>query len=162
MYYAIFKNEKLNDIIKMIDEKDIYDDDKNDFGYETESHITLLYGIHPKEINKEEIFEYLKSIKSLELEIDNVSIFENDKFDVVKFDIKPTKELLKIRKYLIENIKNTQSFDGYHPHMTIAYVKKGEGEKYIKNLKEKIKIKLDKVCYSNPKYKKEFFDLEDK
>jgi len=60
----------------MIDEKDIYDDDKNDFGYETESHITLLYGIHPKEINKEEIFEYLKSIKSLELEIDNVSIFE--------------------------------------------------------------------------------------
>ena len=56
-----------NDFLKIIDEKDLYlgetqkDIDDDEYGLESEPHITLLYGIHPKENNKEEILDWLKS-----------------------------------------------------------------------------------------------------
>jgi 2'-5' RNA ligase len=155
-----------NDFLKIIDEKDLYlgetqkDIDDDEYGLESEPHITLLYGIHPKENNKEEILDWLKTLNPMKLELSKVGIFENEKYDVVKIEIKPTEQLLKYRKYIEETFKNTQTFDDYHPHMTLAYVKPGKGKKYIKTLDKKLKLIFNEAIYSDSNYKKEYIKLK--
>lgn len=156
-----------DDFLKIIDEKDLYlgetqkDIDDDEYGLESEPHITLLYGIHPKENDKEEILDWLKTLKPIELELSKIGIFENEKFDVVKIEIKPTEQLLKYRKHIEETFKNTQTFDGYNPHMTLAYVKTGKGKKYIQTLKEKLKLNFNEVIYSDSSYKKKYIKLKE-
>ena len=154
------------EFLNIIDEKDLYlgenqkDIDDDEFGLESNPHITLLYGIHPKENNKDEIIDWLKTLKPIVLKLSKIGIFENEKFDVVKIDIEPTKQLLEYRKYAIDNIVNTQSFDGYHPHMTLAYVKPGKGKNYIKTLEKKLKLNFNVAIYSESNYKKEYIKLK--
>ena len=76
-------------IISNIDENDLYKPEDEHYGRETEPHLTLLYGLH-KEVTKEEISTIFKDTKSTDfkIQIDGISIFENDEFDVVKMDIK--------------------------------------------------------------------------
>lgn len=164
MLYSDINKKEWNKFLNLIDKDDLYlgenqkDIDDEEFGLEKEPHITILWGIHPLK-NKEKVFEWLKNLKPIELEFNKISMFENEKYDVVKIDIKPTEELLKYRKYAIENIENTQTFDGYKPHITISYVKKGTGKKYIRNI-EKEKLIFNKVAYSEPDYNKTFFKLK--
>jgi 2'-5' RNA ligase len=102
----------------------------------------------------------LEDYKPIELKTGEVGMFETDKYDVIKIDVKPTKELLAYRKDLIENTKNTQTYDTYTPHMTIAYVKKGKGNKYIKKIKvEEMELEFDTIKYSDSNYKKKTIKL---
>jgi hypothetical protein len=80
----------------------------------------------------------------------NASLFENDDYDVLKFDVKQKmvddegeiyydkKEdvLYDINKELTDNFPFTTNFPDYHPHCTIGYLKKGEGKKYVEKLKD--------------------------
>ena len=69
--------------------------------------------------------------------------------------------MLKLRKYAIDNIENVQSFDGYHPHLTIAYVKSGKGKKYVQELKDKLELEFNEAIYSDSSYKKKYIKLND-
>jgi 2'-5' RNA ligase len=155
-----------NDFLKIVDKKDLYlgetkkDIDDDEYGLESEPHITLIYGIHPKENDKEEIIDWLKTLNPMKLELSKVGIFENEKYDVVKIEVEPTEQLLKYRKYIEETFENTQTFDNYNPHMTLAYVKSGKGKKYVQTLKEKLKLIFNEVIYSDSSYKKEYVKLK--
>lgn len=148
---------------RIVKEEDIYIDpeDVDEYGYEENPHITVLYGIHHDDIiDKSLIHKMIKSIPNLSFSVDNINHFSGEQYDVIKFNIPKTPELLKIRKEFETELPNTQTFPNYEPHMTIAYVKKGLGAKYDKLLKKALKFKFDKGVYSDPEYRKDYFDLK--
>jgi len=133
-----------------IDPKDLYEEEGEDYGYNDIPHITVLFGIHQDEIDPDVIMniikKYMKPIISMVYEI---SLFEtSNKYDVVKYEIPVTKRLKKYHDLFKNNFPNTQNFDEYNPHVTLAYVKKGLGKKYAKKLDEPFEIKFHKGVYS--------------
>lgn len=137
-----------NKILSQIDEDDVYTDPENKiFGYEYEPHVTLVHGFH-KEIDHKELIEDMYQLKSVDVKLTGVSGFENDEFDVLKIDVSPD-NLIKYRNHFLEKYKNTQDFEDYAPHITLAYLKKGTGKKYFNN-KPIGKVETTEVKYSSP------------
>lgn len=148
-----------DNIINNIKEKDLYDDGSGTFGREEFPHVTVLYGFHP-EVKSEELDELVKDLKPFELRVKGVSLFENKDFDVVKFDIEPNEEILKLREKLA-TLPHTLTYKDYKPHMTIAYVKSGEGKKYIKNFENPIVLRGNKLVFSNKNKEKKEYHLNE-
>ena len=158
---AYFDIPNWDSILNTINDDELYDDGSGTFGKENEPHITVLYGFHD-EVIAEDFIEILEEHGTqFRLKSKGISIFENENFDVVKFDIEPTEEILKLRQD-VETLPNTLTYKDYHPHMTIAYVKKGEGKKYIKDFGKKYVIfETDKLVFSDKnRNKKEFLSEE--
>lgn len=148
---------------RLVREEDIYEAPDDDYGFEDNPHITLLWGIHDDAIiDKSIIYNMIAEIPTLKFSVNEINIFSNDDspYDVVKFDIKPTKKLLDLREQFESDLPNTQTFPDYNPHMTIAYVKKGMGAKYRRILKKALKFKFTQGVYSDPNYRKVYIDLK--
>ena len=121
----------------------------NSFGLEENPHITILYGIHEDEVDPDVIMSIIEeNMEDVNVMISKISIFEMEEYDVVKYDIPLTKQILKYRKMFEDNFENTQDFSEYHPHMTIAYVKKNTGKKYESDLNEPFEVTFTKGVYS--------------
>ena len=133
-----------------IDPKDVYKKPYDDsYGIEDNPHVTVIYGIHEDEIDPEIIMDIIKNeMDGLTVDVDNISTFPGEEYDVVKYDIPVTDELKKYRDRFETSFANTQTFPEYHPHVTLAYVKPGEGEKYVKKLDEPFQLSFDKGVYS--------------
>jgi len=132
-----FDFPQMKEIHEKIDNEDLYEEEGDrTFGLEDEPHVTLLYGLE-KDVTPEQIKEIVSTFNYGKLMAHNASLFEND-YDVLKFDIKypegSDKFLHQCNKALKELPYNNQ-FPDYHPHMTIAYIKKGMGKKYTEMLK---------------------------
>ena len=131
MLYFTFP--EINKIHDAIDPEDIYTEEGDrSYGLEDEPHTTLLFGSH-SDVTTEDIKKVLDNYTYSPCKIYNVSLFENPKYDVLKFDVKgnnlhKTNEDLKQYPY-------TSDFPNYHPHLTIGYLKPGTGKKYTKMLK---------------------------
>jgi len=152
-------------LLSTIDDEDVYiEEGDKSFGKEDEPHITLLYGLHD-DIPDEEIKEISNKMSKCEINLKKISIFENDKFDVLKFDIidKSKSELSKMNKEYAK-LPHTTDYPDYHPHATIAYIKKGEGKKYCKTLTggDIIITKCDTIKYSKADGSKKYYKLKDK
>jgi hypothetical protein len=119
----------------IIDPKDLHE-----YGVETEPHVTGLYGILPSETVMNETQKVLKSFQkgNIRAALGECSLFKNDDFDVLKFDIL-SQDLNDINDLLTTNLDYQNSYDGYHPHMTVAYLKPGTGEKYVRKIQDKLK-----------------------
>lgn len=135
-----FDFPEMKNIHKLIEVDDIYNDEDNKHGLEDEPHTTLLYGLH----DNESIFKMSKYILENadydDCEIKDASLFENEKYDVLKFDVKG-RFLFKINKEL-SKLPHTTDYPDYHPHLTIGYLKPGCGKKYVKLIKEKYKKEI--------------------
>ena len=152
---CVMLNLKVDDwnkkIKSIIDEEDIYDEPG--FGLEDKCHVTVFFGIIP---DKSEPSEVKEKIKECDINIDkeyklqDISIFENDDYDVVKFDVKDCKELEEMNKFIKKTFPNKQDFPKYEPHVTVGYVKSGKGKKYIQKLKEPIIATPSRLTYSYP------------
>jgi len=131
-------------------EEDIYEDPSDDsYGLEEEPHITVLYGIHEDEIDPTVIVDMMEQkMEPVVVQISEIDIFENKDYDVVKYNVPVTKQLKKYRDMFIKAFENTQTYPDYHPHMTIAYVKKGTGKKYKKKLDTPFEVRFNKAVYS--------------
>ena len=117
------------DVLSIIDKEDIYDE--KGFGLEDKCHVTVFFGIIPDESNVNEIKEKIKDCDidiNKEYELEDISIFENDDYDVVKFDIKDCDELKKMHKFIKKTFPNKEDFPNYEPHVTIGYVRRGKGK----------------------------------
>jgi 2'-5' RNA ligase len=153
-----FDFPEMDEFHSQIDENDIYSEDGH--GLETEPHTTLLYGFHADEIEDDnEIIETITEEEIPELELYNVSIFENDDYDVLKFDVRQKMDeydkdediLYKINKKLTDKFPYSSDYPDYHPHATIGYLKKGEAGKYVEKFKDKIYSVIPKeIVYSKP------------
>jgi 2'-5' RNA ligase len=99
-----------------------------EYGIEERPHITCQYGFE-SDITIEEIGDFVNKIvkKPISLELGDITRFaDNPDYDVIKVDIKsPDLHELsdKIRKHFDGRLNIT--YPNYHPHLTLAYVKKG-------------------------------------
>lgn len=133
---------------KNIPESEVFKNpDDPSFGREDEIHLTVLYGIHSD--SAKDTKKVLAGQKPFDIELGKISIFSNEKFDVVKIGIQ-SKELLKLNKKFTEQIIFTNKYKEYEPHVTIAYVKKGKGWKYNGNsyFNERL-FEANQVCFSS-------------
>lgn len=67
---------------------------------------------------------------AVEYRFSGISLFENEKFDVLKFDVE-SEDLIEMNRVVSASFACNDSCSIYHPHATIAYLKKGKGEKYV-------------------------------
>jgi len=153
-----------------IDEDDVYIKPLDQsYGLETKPHVTVLFGIHEDEIDPETIANVIKSnMKPLTVKVDEIDVFEGPEYDVVKYNI-PISDELQGYHDLFKKFPNTQTFPEYKPHMTIAYVRSGEGKKYKRKLREPFEVTFTDGVYSyhdNPDdpedYTRKVYNLEDK
>ncbi len=84
--------------------------------------------------------------EKINITVKNITHFETPDYDVVKFDVE-SEQMSKLNKLMTDNFDYTNDYPDYHPHMTVAYVKKGMGKKYDKKQKS-IKMHGNKIIYS--------------
>lgn len=145
-----FDFPQLKELQDKIEQEDIYTEEGDKtYGLEDEPHTTILYGIHSNEVSDEEILNAVKDSNIGTIILHNASIFENDKYDVLKFDAF-NGELHKLNTKLQE-FPFTSDYPDYHPHATIGYLKKGTGKKYVELLKGvHYEVTPNKFVYSKP------------
>lgn len=97
-------------------------------GIENEPHITIKYGLHDQKFAP--ILSKVK-FKPIEFKLTQISLFENEKFDVLKFDVQ-SKQLHELNRIISDNFECTDTYPNYHPHSTIAYILPGKGNFYKK------------------------------
>ncbi len=139
-----------DDVMKIIDPADVYNDATNDYGVEKEPHITILFGFD-KAITGEQMKEHLSDLRqNIKFSLLGITCFEggeNKPFDVVKFDI-DSPDLVALNARVKKEIPNQVTFPVYHPHLTIAYVKSGTGKKYVKKFSEPQPMESNALLYS--------------
>lgn len=116
---------------KEIDEKDLYVVDQGgddwSYGFEDMPHLTVKFGLEFDE--PDQVIESLKGEKGGNVELDDVEIFDNEKYDVLVVKCK-SKALNKLHQKLTKDLEIEDKFPDYKPHITIAYFLKGKAKKY--------------------------------
>jgi hypothetical protein len=141
MLYLDFPKIQL--IHNLIVSNDIYNIDDVMYGLEKDPHITLLYGLH-SEVTEEQVKKICERCEFTDVIAYNVSLFEAENYDVLKFDIRyPNRSgaFLTRCNRMLRELPHTSTYPTYHPHLTIAYVKSGKGKKYVELMKN-IHIRL--------------------
>ena len=152
LHFSLPEMEKIH---SKIEEKDIYIEEDGSHGLEDEPHCTLLYGFVEDDLSPEQILDDVEKFDIPEkLELHDISLFKNEKYDVLKFDVNDSnKKLSDINRFLKDNYEYETDYPEYHPHCTIAYLKSGSGEKYVKIFKNiKLEAFPNKLIYSNGDY----------
>lgn len=133
-----------------IPEKEIYTEPgDNSYGRESTPHVTVKYGL--KTNDPGDVSPLVENYPPIKVKMGKVSIFENEKYDVVKVEI-DSPELHALNERIEQgadiSLPAGEKFD-YSPHATIAYVKPGEGQKYVgDNTFEGKEITLDEITVS--------------
>ena len=129
LYFAFPEMESLH---QNIVNEDIYTEDEDkSYGLEDEPHCTLLYGLH-EDVSLEQVTQVLDNYTFTTVKAHNASLFENEKYDVLKFDI--VGDNLHEANADLKKYPHTTNFPNYHPHMTVGYIKKGKGKQYADSL----------------------------
>lgn len=126
-------------------------DDLTGPGFEKDPHITILYGIE-SHTPLEDIKSLIKNNKLIgkKVELSKVSAFTPKEYDVVKYEVTDPSLFANLKLMytaLLKGVENKQTFDKYNPHCTIAYVKSGTSEKYLKSIPS-IKAEITDYWYS--------------
>ena len=135
-------------LLEGVRKEDIYNE--KGFGLEREPHITLLYGFLEDKISVKEVINTAKKVIPGQVEIlaRGASIFEGENYDVVKLDVE--NPLLHACNAELRKFPYKETFPDYKPHMTLGYVKKGEGKKYIKTFEKPLVFSGIEIIYSHP------------
>lgn len=133
--------DKIRAFGRRIPDKDLAED-----GREDTPHITVKYGLHGAD--PQPTREALAGEGPITVKLGKVTLFETDDADVVKVDVE-SPDLHRLNKKIAESQPTTDTFPDYKPHITIAYVQKGKGKRYVgKGRLEGKTITLDTVTFS--------------
>ncbi len=132
-----------------INEDDVYLKPYDEsYGLEEQAHVTIVYGIHEEEVDPQRMADMIEHyMKPVTVTIKEIDIFPGKEYDVVKYNVPVTGQIQGYRDVFMQ-VPNTQTFPEFHPHMTIAYVKPGEGKKYKTELREPFQVTFTKGVYS--------------
>jgi hypothetical protein len=126
-----FVGDDIRNLHNQINHEDLYIDG-NGFGIESEPHCTLLYGIHDSEVTPNQVQDVLNNRTYNVCKAYNLSLFENPKYDVLKYDMEG--DNLHETNQDLKQFPFTSDYPDYHPHMTVAYLKPGKGKEYVNKL----------------------------
>lgn len=108
-------------------------EDLDEKGFEDEPHVTLLFGLHQDEVTAEQALACMRNCMGEDgcgdITLGPVSVFSNDKFDVLKFDA--IGDWLHATNGELKELPHTNEYPDYKPHCTLAYLKPGLGQKYV-------------------------------
>lgn len=131
---------ELQDKIK---KEELYiEEDNDDYGLEKESHVTLVPCLN-NDVEVSELKKYLMDISKYDIILTDISKFECEKFDVLKCAVK-SKNMETTNKKIRDKFETHSDYKDYTPHLTIAYMKHGMTDKYLKDI-------LPKLVYLKPK-----------
>jgi len=136
--------KSISEFAKQIELDDINEEEG---GLESLPHVTVKYAIETTDVK--DIKEILKGLKGGKVYLGKSTIFENDGFDVVKIEVE-SDALNNIHNEL-NKLPHEDKYPKYSAHATIAYVKKGEGKKYVNRFKLNKSFKIKEVYFGNLK-----------
>jgi len=112
-----------------IDPNDLHEE-----GRELEPHVTVQYGLHDSD--PDAVAKAVASCRPVPIVFIKPEIFEVPEkgFEVLVYSVEKTPELLALRKAVAGSGETTETFPTYQPHVTIAYLNPGSGEKYLKDI----------------------------
>jgi hypothetical protein len=131
-----------------INSQDLFKEEA-DGGIEKDCHVTIKYGLLTDDVK--DIRDRLKNEKGGKFYLGESSIFETEKYDVVKIEVE-SDDFKRIHDRLNE-LPHEDKHPDYKAHATIAYVKKGMGKKYIGKFKINKSFKFKEVFFGNTKNK---------
>jgi len=130
-----------------IPDNSLFKDLKNSFwGREDELHVTILYGIHSKD--HQPTLQLLENEKSIHVRLQNLHIFKEKWFDVVTISV-DSYDLERLNAKLKGNVRYSNRHKIYIPHITIAYVNKGEADRLQDVTFSKTKFIVDVAVFSS-------------
>jgi 2'-5' RNA ligase len=136
------------DFLKKIDSSDLYQTENDRYGVETEPHCTILYGVH-SDVDDDEVLSLFEGLKKSDFDIyvNGIDCFFNQEYDVLKLNILSSK--LHELNELSKSLPYTNQYKDYKPHITLAYLQKGNGSKYVDpTFKANINNSIDRIVYS--------------
>lgn len=111
----------------------IRDSDLTEDGIESWPHVTVKYGFDCDQVSPDLIKQFLPKVPLI-AKITGVDLFRNEECDVLHYTIE-SEELVNLHDKL-EALPHKEFYSKYNPHVTIAYLKKGVGEKYLKTFND--------------------------
>lgn len=122
------------EVESMVPYEDLYVEEEG-HGLELEPHCTILYGFHDDEFSLDDCLNMVIPVSQIEVSCKKISLFENEKYDVLKYDIE-SEQLKQLNSKFAKTFVHTTSFPDYHAHCTIAYLKPGMGKKYVADVEK--------------------------
>lgn len=121
--------------------------DLHEKGVDMRPHVTVRYGFHSNQPT--EVAEIVRKTPRVRVALGKCTLFEGPDYDVLKIDVS-SEQLERLNKRL-GALPNTQTHKEYRPHVTVAYLRKGTGRKYVGDCPLTGSfICFDTVTYSNP------------
>lgn len=114
-------------------------------GLETNPHITVLFGLD-QGVTADQVAAVARDFAPFTIQFGEPEVFENPEFDVVVIPAESGK--LRELNARLRDLPNQNSYRIYNPHMTIAYVKRGQGRKYLFNPVRGREVKVDSLTFS--------------
>lgn len=108
-------------------------DDLAGDGREENPHLTVKFGLHTN--SPDDVRSAVQDQPPVAIQFGKCSIFSSSDYDVVKIDI-ASRALHALNKTIADSLECTDTHPEYKPHVTIAYVKPGLGERYAKTLND--------------------------
>lgn len=136
--------QQIVDFGEEIDKEDLYTKEAEN-GLETEPHITVKYGLLTEDVKEPK--ECIKGLKGGKVYLGSSSIFEREKYDVVKITVES--ETLEAIHNELNQLPHEDKHMEYQAHATIAYVKSGCGKKYDKKFKLNKGFSFKEVFFGN-------------
>lgn len=125
----------------IIDEADLHEK-----GFETQPHITVLYGLEAD--TPDDVAMIVSNRPAIAVRLGKTSVFEGEEYDVVKVDVHgwPLHSLRNALAFL----PYKSDYPNYQPHLTLAYVKPGTGYKYADlTALEGMPLVFETICFSD-------------
>lgn len=127
-------------LLGLIDPEDVYEPEDPTKGLEKRSHITIAYGFTAQDY-PQDVFHCTILRNSDDTErvprviLKSITKFDNEEYDVLKWDVE-SPDLVQINATIEANYQLENDYDSFHPHCTLAYLRKGTADKYIEKFKE--------------------------
>ena len=151
-----YLTEKVLALVKKVNSEDLHPTEKQDDA----PHITVLYGLHKN--SPKPVKDLLESIGSIKASISVMDIFqpEGRDYDVLVHRI-DSPELSQLN-LLLKQLPFSSDFSFYSPHITICYLKRGAGQKYINSASglEGLPIEFNNIIFSSKGGKKTSIELK--
>ena len=116
---------------------------------ENNPHCTIISGVSPL-YSIPDVGPVMLAVRSCvdgPLVLSNPSLFQGKDSDVLKMDV--SGEIVTAARSACLHLKHVEKFPTFVPHCTVAYVKKGAGDKYLSSMPREVTATVTYVSFSS-------------